>query len=85
MNSIRVLLYKGFARYLRNRTALALTFIVPIGCVAYFPVVGLLGHADRLGGPRWISDASPVLGFVFLSISLSVWRFGVRRYTSTGS
>jgi len=28
---------------------------------------------------------APALGFVFFGVSLWVWRFGVRHYTSTGS
>jgi ABC-type uncharacterized transport system permease subunit len=28
---------------------------------------------------------TPALGFVFLLVSLWIWRFGVRHYTSTGS
>jgi ABC-type uncharacterized transport system permease subunit len=34
--------------------------------------------------PSWAAF-SPVFGFVFLGVALWVWRFGVRRYTSTGS
>ena len=62
-----------------------LIFVVPLGCVAYFPVVRLLGHSDRLGAPVWLMDLSPMFGFVFLVVSLGVWRIGVRHYTSTGS
>ena len=59
--------------------------IVPIGAVAYFPVVALLGRHDPLGAPDWFLPASPALGLVFLAVSLWVWGFGVRRYASTGS
>ncbi len=52
MNSIRVLLYKGFARYLRNRTALALTFIVPIAMIYIFGQV--FGLNRKESGPRGI-------------------------------
>jgi ABC-2 type transport system permease protein len=62
-----------------------LTFVVPIGCVAYLPVVAVLGRSDPLGAPDWLLPASPMAGFVFLAVSLWVWGFGVRRYTSTGS
>ncbi len=62
-----------------------LIFVVPIGCVAYFPVVAALGHADPLGAPAWFMWASPAAGFVFLGACLWIWGFGVRRYTSTGS
>jgi ABC-2 type transport system permease protein len=61
------------------------TFIVPLSCVAYFPIIGILGVNDPLGAPRWFLYASPHLGFVFLSLSLIIWRLGERHYTSTGS
>ncbi|HEX4196084.1 MAG TPA: ABC-2 family transporter protein [Caulobacteraceae bacterium] len=62
-----------------------LTFVVPLGCVAYFPVVALLGRHDPLGAPDWFLPLSPIFGVVFLAASFWAWRFGVRRYTSTGS
>jgi ABC-2 type transport system permease protein len=62
-----------------------LTFVVPLACVAYFPIVTLLGHADPLGAPAWVGYLSPVAGFIFLALSFLAWRLGVRRYTSTGS
>ena len=62
-----------------------LTFVVPLACVAYFPVVALLGRHDPLGAPDWFLPLSPIFGVVFLAISFWAWGFGVRRYTSTGS
>jgi ABC-2 type transport system permease protein len=62
-----------------------LTFVVPIGCVAYLPVVAVLGRRDPLGAPDWLLPAAPAAGFAFLAVSLWIWGFGVRRYTSTGS
>jgi len=70
-----------YSRYFRD----FLIFVVPIGCVSYFPVERLLGHADRMGAPNCMLYVSPVVGYMFLSISLVIWRFGVRHYTSTGS
>lgn len=70
-----------YSRWFRN----FLIFVVPLGCVAYFPVERLLGRPDRLGAPNWMLDLSPLFGFVFLIVALGVWRFGVRHYTSTGS
>jgi ABC-type uncharacterized transport system permease subunit len=48
-------------------------------------VVAALGHPDPLSAPRWFQAASPSAGFVFLAVTLWLWGFGVRRYTSTGS
>lgn len=70
-----------YAGWLRR----CLTLVVPLGLVAYFPVVGILGRADPLGAPAWFLWASPAGGFLFLGAAALVWRLGVRRYTSTGS
>lgn len=61
-------------------------FIVPLGCVIYFPALALLGRSDTLlGAPAWFLRVAPAVGFVFLALSLQVWRIGVRHYRSTGS
>lgn len=60
-------------------------YVVPLGCVSYFPLVALLGKTDPLGTTRMWQVMSPAAGFLFLAVSLVVWRFGLRRYTSTGS
>lgn len=52
MNAIRVLLYKNFARFLRNRTAVALTFIVPVAMIYIFGEVFGLNRKDS--GPSGI-------------------------------
>ena len=52
MHPIRVLLYKGFARFLRNRTAVALTFIVPLAMIYIFGQVFGLNRRDS--GPTGI-------------------------------
>jgi ABC-2 type transport system permease protein len=70
-----------YARWFRN----FLIFVVPLGCVSYFPVAAVLGRADRTGVPAPLLQLTPALGFAFLGVALWVWRFGVRHYTSTGS
>jgi ABC-2 type transport system permease protein len=70
-----------YARWFRD----FFTFVVPLSCVAYFPIVGLLGIRDPLGAPPWFLAASSLVGLLFLIAALCVWRLGVRRYTSTGS
>ncbi|MGJ7537910.1 MULTISPECIES: ABC transporter permease [Variovorax] len=62
-----------------------LTFIVPLACVAYYPVLAILGKADPLGAPGWVGMVSPLAGFVFLAAAFGAWRFGLRHYASTGS
>jgi ABC-2 type transport system permease protein len=64
------------------------TYIVPLACVSYYPILAILGHGeDPAGGGAvpvfgWFS---PAVGVVFLVVSLRVWRLGVRHYRSTGS
>jgi ABC-2 type transport system permease protein len=62
-----------------------LIFVVPIGCVAYFPVVALLGARDPLGAPAWLLPLTPAFGFLFLAVALKIWGVGVAKYASTGS
>jgi ABC-2 type transport system permease protein len=61
------------------------TYVIPLACVAYFPVVAVLGKADPLHSPVVLQWASPLAGVIFLAIALRVWRVGVRHYASTGS
>lgn len=70
-----------YARWFRT----FLIFIVPIGCVAYFPVLAILDKPDPLGAPAWVLTLSPLAGFVFLGASFLAWRVGVAKYASTGS
>jgi len=61
------------------------TFIIPLACVSYFPMIAILGRRDELGSPVWFQLLAPGIGIFFLLVSLRVWRFGVRHYRSTGS
>lgn len=57
------------------------TYIVPFGCVNYFPLQYLLGKNDA---PFWFG-LTPIAAFVFLILCVSIWRFGLGQYKSTGS
>ena len=61
------------------------TFVAPLGCVFYYPLLIILGKADPMGAAAWTGWASIWLGPVFFLISLAVFRVGVRHYRSTGS
>ena len=61
------------------------TFVVPLACINYFPAHAILGRTEVLGTPALVHWASPIVGFLFLIVTLQVWRVGVRHYTSTGS
>ncbi|MGN0478686.1 MAG: ABC transporter permease [Hominenteromicrobium sp.] len=56
------------------------TFVVPYALVQYYPLMYVLG---RGGGP--LTMLLPVLASLFLIPCWLFWRFGVRRYKSTGS
>ena len=62
------------------------TFVVPLACVAYFPMVAVLGIEDPIGTSYAFQALGPVAGFLFLGAALALFRFvGLRHYTSTGS
>jgi len=61
-----------------------LTYLVPLACISYFPVVGILGVTDPIGSSLAFQILSPGIGIVFLFASFGVWQIGVRHYTSTG-
>lgn len=61
------------------------TFVIPIGCINYFPGVAILGRGDPLGTPVALQWLAPLAGPLFLLVCLQVWKLGVRHHRSTGS
>lgn len=62
------------------------TFVIPLGCVSYFPVVAILGIEDPLGTSRLFQVLAPVTGMLFFGLSLLTFHYvGLRHYQSTGS
>jgi ABC-2 type transport system permease protein len=61
------------------------TFVVPLGCVTYFPSVAIFGIEDPLGSSLTFQVLAPGAGFLFFGAALVLWGAGIRRYTSTGS
>ena len=61
------------------------TFVVPLACISYFPILAILDKSDPLGTSLTFQMFSPSLGFVFLGITFYFFYFGVSKYTSTGS
>lgn len=57
------------------------TFMVPLACVAYFPISGLLQKSSIF----WLASLAPIAGVLFLFLSFKLWNFGVRHYQSTGN
>lgn len=60
-------------------------YIVPLGCVNYFPLMLITGRQDVLGSTPLMQIFSPLAGVVFLLVALKLWQCGVTRYQSTGS
>ena len=60
------------------------TYVIPLACVNYYPMLSVLGKTTG-STDELLSWLSPVIGFSFFFLSLQIWRFGVRHYTSTGS
>lgn len=60
------------------------TFIIPLAFVSYFPALALLGKADPHGASQALAHLAPAIGVLFLCLSAGFWRFGVKRYQSTG-
>lgn len=56
------------------------TFVIPFGCVNYFPLMYIL---DKVSGNYILYMLSPLYGVLFIIPSLLIWRFGVARYRST--
>jgi ABC-2 type transport system permease protein len=57
-----------------------LTWIIPLALFQYYPLLYLLG---RETSPFYM--LCPLLSLIFLIPAYSFWRFGLRRYRSTGS
>lgn len=60
-------------------------FIVPVGFANYPAALYLLGRADPGGLPLWAAWCAPLAAAAFFALALLFWRYGVGKYTSTGS
>lgn len=65
--------------------AAALTFIVPLGFIAYYPAAYLLGKTQEVLFHPMLAVLTPVFAAVFLAIALLLWQWGLRNYKSTGT
>ncbi len=63
----------------------AITFLVPIAFVNWYPVLFVLGRDVPGDLPQLLRFASPLVAMVMLAVAGLVWRAGMRRYQSTGS
>jgi len=58
-----------------------LCWIIPFGLASFYPSVRMLG---RTVSPQY-APLVPVVAVVFLTIAISLWNFGTRHYSSTGT
>lgn len=63
----------------------AVTFVVPLAFVNYYPVLYVLGKPAPLGLPSWVGLLAPVVALAMIALASLAWRGGLRRYRSTGS
>ena len=63
----------------------ALTFVLPITFVNWYPSLFILDKPDPLGLPGAVRFAAPVAALVLGLAAATCWRAGLRRYRSTGS
>jgi ABC-2 type transport system permease protein len=63
----------------------AMTFLVPVAFVNWYPSLYVLGRRDPLGLPAAFEFASPLAALLLCALAGWAWRGGVRRYRSTGS
>jgi ABC-2 type transport system permease protein len=63
----------------------ALTFVLPIAFVNWYPGLYVLGREEATPLPDWALWLSPLVGLTLLGLTTLVWRYGVRQYRSTGS
>lgn len=61
------------------------TYVVPAIFLTYYPALYILNKPDPFGFPKIAPFLSPAVGILVLSVSLLVWRFGIRHYHSTGT
>jgi ABC-2 type transport system permease protein len=57
-----------------------LTFIIPLGFINYYPAQLFLGKGLVLA-----AYLAPLVGIIMFIVSYSLWKYGIKNYTSTGS
>ena len=58
------------------------TWVVPLAFINYFPSLTIFGRSQL---PDILAILIPLVGFIFLLLTLQIWKLGVRHYCSTGS
>jgi ABC-2 type transport system permease protein len=63
----------------------AITFLVPVAFVNWYPVLYILGRGVPGDLPNLLRFASPVVAALMAGVAYAAWTSGMRRYQSTGS
>lgn len=63
----------------------ALTYVVPLAFVNWYPALYLLGLPDPYGMPAALRYLGPAVAVLLCLLGALAWRAGVRSYRSTGS
>ncbi|WP_424213625.1 ABC transporter permease [Streptomyces sp. BI20] len=63
----------------------AVTCVVPLAFVNWWPVLYLLDRPNPLGLPGWVAWCGPVVAALVLAPVSWAWRSGLRAYRGTGS
>ncbi len=61
------------------------TYVVPAALLVYYPALYFLDKPDPFGLPGFFRFLAPLAGAAVLAAAFAFWRFGVTRYTSTGT
>ncbi|MGJ5833735.1 ABC transporter permease [Streptomyces ossamyceticus] len=59
----------------------ALTYILPLAFIAYFPAGVLTGNGSALGVPVWVAACAPLFGLAGFIASRLLWNRSLRHYT----
>jgi viologen exporter family transport system permease protein len=59
----------------------ALTFVLPLAFIAYFPAATLTGNTSGLGVPAAIAAAAPLIGLAAFAGSRLLWNVSLKHYT----
>ena len=63
---------------------IALTFLLPVAFVAYFPAAVLLGRTGELSVHPALAYAAPLVGATLYAVALRFWSSEMRHYQSAG-
>ena len=63
----------------------ALTFVLPVAFVAWFPASALLDRTGGLVVPGWLAWLAPLIGLGAFLIALRIWNRASRGYQSSGT